>query len=95
MVISFSDELFLNSFRLDTIRDQKVRDTAVVNDISNFEFIFTERFDNILLDRVDQNSIMAFRILNDTEFKKVIVSMMLKRIYDQIRREMGVPANGG
>ncbi len=85
-----SDELFLDSIREDAIMDQKVRDAAQVNTIDNFEYVFSQRVDDLFVDRIEQNEAIASRFLNDSEFRNVVSTFLLKQVYEKIRGEFAI-----
>jgi type I restriction enzyme R subunit len=85
-----ADELFLDSIKEDAVRDQQVRDAAIVNTIDNFEYIFTKRIDDLFIDRLDQNGSFTERFMNDKEFKKVVSIILMKQVYDRIRKEVAI-----
>ena len=87
-----ADELFLDSVKEDAVRDQQVRDAAVVNTMDNFGFIFMKKIDDLFLDRLDMNGSFTERFMNDPEFKSVVSAFMLKQVYERIRSEMGIQA---
>ena len=63
---------------------------AAVNTMDNFEFVFNRRIDGLFVDRMDHNEEFAERFLNDQEFKKTITGIMVRKVYEQIREELGV-----
>lgn len=89
---SSADELFLDSVREDAVRDQQVRDAATVNTIDNFEFIFRQRVHDLMPERMEQNEAITSRFLNDHEFKKIIMSILIRQVYERIRKEMSIGA---
>jgi type I restriction enzyme R subunit len=89
---TLSDELFLESVKEATVRDSKVREAAVVNPIDAFSFVLDKRMNDVIVDRVDQNEAMAARFLNDPEFKKVIMDVITKQVWERIRKEEGIVA---
>ena len=80
----------MDSVREDAVQDQQVRDAAVVNTIENFAHFFKERVGDIFVDRMEQNETITARFLNDSDFKNVVTTLLLKQVYDQIREEVGV-----
>ena len=85
-----ADELFLDSVKEDVVRDQQIRDAAAANTIDNFEYVFAKRVDDFFVDRMDQDETITTRFLNDREFKKVILSFLVKQVYERIHGEMGI-----
>jgi type I restriction enzyme R subunit len=87
---TLADELFLESVKEATVHDSKVREAAVVNPIDAFSFVLDKRMNDVMVDRVDKNEEMAARFLNDPEFKKVIMDVITKQVWERIRKEEGV-----
>lgn len=89
---TLADELFLESVKEATVHDLKVREAAIVNPLDAFFFVLDRRMNDVIVDRVDQNEVMAARFLNDPAFKKVIMDVFVRQIWERIRREEGVAA---
>ena len=89
---TLADELFLESVKEATVRDSKVREAALVNPIDAFSFVLDKRMNDVIVDRVDQNEAMAARFLNDPAFKKIIMDVITKQVWEKIRKEEGVLA---
>lgn len=87
-----ADELFIDSVREDAVRDQKVRDAAKNNTMENFEYVFLNKVDNLFVDRMEQNESITAKFLNEPDFKKAVTTLLVKKVYDQIREEMGISA---
>ena len=66
------------------------REAFVVNPIDAFSFVLDKRMNDVIVDRVDQNEAMAARFLNDPAFKKVIMDVFVKQVWERIRKEEGV-----
>ena len=68
----------------------KVKEAAVVNPVDVLSFVLDKRMNDVIVDRVDQNEAMAARFLNDPEFKKVIMDVLTKQVWEKIRKEEGI-----
>lgn len=85
-----ADELFFESIQEDASRDEQVRDAALANTMENFQYVFNKRLNDIVVERMEQNEGITERFLNDDEFQKAIATMLMKRVYEQVREEAGV-----
>ena len=87
---TLSDELFFDSLREAAAHDAKVREAALANPVDSFSFVLDKRMNDVVVDRVDQNEEIASRFLNDPEFKKIVMGMFTKQIWERIRKEEGL-----
>jgi type I restriction enzyme R subunit len=80
-----ADELFFDSVKQDAMQDSHVRDSALVNTLENFSYVFNNKIKGLFIDRMDQNEKIADKFFNDDEFNKVVSEYLMKQVYDQIR----------
>ncbi len=79
-----ADKLFFNQIEVAMMNDDELKTSAKVNKIDNFRFAFEEKFDDILIDRMEQNQEIANRILEDKEFREVFMDLLIKKIYSSL-----------
>ena len=87
---TLADELFFDSLKEAAAHDAKVREAAVANPVDAFSFVLDKRMNDVVVDRVDQNEEIASRFLNDPEFKKTVMKVFTKQIWERIRKEEGL-----
>ena len=85
-----ADELFFESIKEATVLDSKVRQAAVVNPLDSFSFVLDKKMNDVIVDRLDKNEAIATRFLNDPAFKKIVMDVFTKEIWERIRKEEGV-----
>jgi type I restriction enzyme R subunit len=85
-----ADELFFDSVREDAMNDEGVRDSAKVNTLDGFSYVFNKKIEDLFVDRMEQNEVLTSKFLNDRDFKKVVSEYLMKQVYDKIREEVGV-----
>jgi type I restriction enzyme R subunit len=67
------------------MQDSHVRDSALVNTLENFSYVFNNKIKGLFIDRMDQNEKLADKFFNDDEFNKVVSEYLMKQVYDDIR----------
>jgi len=73
-----------------TARVRKVREASVVNPIDAFSFVLDKRMNDVIVERLDRNEAMAAKFLNGPAFKKVIMDVISKQVWEKIRKEEGI-----
>jgi type I restriction enzyme R subunit len=87
---TLADELFFDSLKEATVSDAKVREAAVANPLDAFSFVLDKKMNDVVVDRLDKNEAIASRFLNEPDFKKLIMDVITKQIWERIRKEEGV-----
>jgi len=82
-----ADQLFLDSIYEDAVSDTNLRQTAMVNTMENFGYVFLKALEGLFIDRMDQNEDIAVRYMNEKEFQKIAGENLLERVYKRIRAE--------
>jgi len=81
-----ADQLLFDQFIQEAKQDHEVVERALANQLDNFELAMKQKFDGLMLDRMDQNQEIVNRYLNDPAFQSAAFKALVKRIYDEIRR---------
>jgi type I restriction enzyme R subunit len=81
------DQLFLDSIKEDAKANTDIRDKANANSLDNFGLVFGKALQDFFIERMDQNSSIFTRYMEDSEFRKVLTSLMTKDVYKEIREE--------
>ena len=81
------DQLFLESIREDALADPEIRQAALANTMENFGYVFLKALEGLFIDRMEQNEDITARFMNDQEFQEVVGKHLLKKVYEQVRRE--------
>jgi type I restriction enzyme R subunit len=81
-----ADQLFFDSIREDAVANLTLRQTALVNTMENFGYVFLKALEGLFIDRMEQNEEITAKYLNEKEFQEVVGQKLLKQVYEQIRK---------
>jgi type I restriction enzyme R subunit len=81
------DQLLFDQFVAAAKLDQEVVKRAHANVLDNFALSMKGKVEGLMIDRMDQNQEIVTRYLNDPEFQSVAFGLIVKRIYDEIRKK--------
>ena len=87
---TLADELFFDSIKEATVSDAKVREAAVANPLDAFSYVLDKKMNDVVVDRIDKNEAIASRFLNEPDFKKLVMALITKQIWERIRKEEGL-----
>jgi type I restriction enzyme R subunit len=79
------DQLFFDQLEAMWLADDHLVDQARANPMENFRLVFADRFMNSIVERMDDNADIFRRILDDPEFKAVVMDHYLRRVFDEAR----------
>ena len=82
-----SERLFLQQVQNDAICNQDIRHTAEANPYDKFSLSIRPQFEDILIGRLNENQALVTRYLSDTDFQQVVLSGLLRSIFDTITTE--------
>jgi type I restriction enzyme R subunit len=80
-----ADKLLFDQFEATWAGDQELSDQAQNNTLENFKLAFDRKFMNTIVTRMDDNSEIFKRILDDDEFSDVLKEFYLQRVYERAR----------
>jgi type I restriction enzyme, R subunit len=80
-----ADQLFFEQVITEARTDADVQQRARANAYENFSIAFRETVRNLMIDRMDANSEIVSRYLNDDEFRKVAYEAMARQIFGEAR----------
>ena len=81
-----ADQLFFDSICEDAVANSTLRQTALVNTMENFGYVFLKALEGLFIDRMEQNEEITAKYLNEKEFQEVVGQKLLKQVYEQIRK---------
>jgi type I restriction enzyme R subunit len=83
---TIADKLLFDQVEEDMVADTQLAAQAQSNDIDNFKF----GFDNVALDkfisRMDQNQEIFARMMDDKDFRGLVMEYLLKRVYNRLKQ---------
>lgn len=62
-----------------------MRDQAQANTYENFRIAAAGAIEGAMIDRMDRNTNIVSKFLNEDEFKKAVVEFIAKQIYEKAR----------
>ena len=80
------DQLLFDQFEETWVADPDVVDQARSNTLENFRLVFDHRFLDTVVSRMDENEAIFKRILDDEEFRQVLMDLYAGRVYRKARR---------
>ncbi|MGB7511593.1 MAG: hypothetical protein WBP54_09930, partial [Pelodictyon phaeoclathratiforme] len=84
-----ADQLFFDQVQAAATENEKIRQAAEANTLSNFEPVFNQHLETLLLDRMNGNEAIFNRIMNDEAFKSFIAQKLMHQVFDNINRAAG------
>jgi type I restriction enzyme R subunit len=79
------DKLLLDQFEESWVADGELSDQAQNNSIENFRLVFDRKFLQTIVTRMDANSEIFKRILDEEDFRNLLGDYYLKKVYQQLR----------
>ena len=84
-----ADQLFIDQLQSAATENEKIRQAAEANTLLNFELVFNQHFETLLLDRMNGNEVIFYRIMNDESFKSAIAQRLMQNVFENINRQAG------
>ncbi len=81
------DQLLFDQFEETWAADPDVVDQARSNTLENFRLVFDHRFLDTVVSRMDENEAIFKRILDDEEFRQVLMDLYAGRVYRRVRSD--------
>lgn len=66
------------------LASEDIQRKAKNNTIDNFKFAFEKSFMNFVIDRIGSNEKLHMKILENDEFKTIIMEDMMNEIYSEV-----------
>jgi type I restriction enzyme R subunit len=79
------DKLLFDQFEESWIADDDLSDQAQSNSIDNFRLVFERKFLQTIVTRMDANSDIFKRILDDEDFRELLGDYYVNKVYKQLR----------
>ncbi len=81
------DQLLFDQFEATWVADPDVVAQAKGNSLENFRLVFDNRFMGTVVSRMDENEAIFKRILDDEEFRSVLMDLYAGRVYRRARSD--------
>jgi type I restriction enzyme R subunit len=79
------DKLLFDQFEETWMADPELSDQAQNNTIENFTLPFGRKFMDTIITRMDANSEIFKKILDDEDFRELVGDYYVKKVYAQLR----------
>lgn len=80
-----ADRLSLEQIKADFAANKELIEKAKANSMEDFKFAYDTAFLDIIVNRMKQNETFFTKILNDKEFKNVLMGYLLPETYDKLK----------
>ena len=84
-----ADQLFFDQVQAAATENEKIRQAAEANSLTNFEPVFNHHLETLMLDRMNGNEAIFNRIMNDEAFKAFITKHLMQNVFAEINRQVG------
>jgi type I restriction enzyme R subunit len=81
-----ADRLLLESFKAEMVADEELGPQARANTADNFKLVFDKRFLELVIRRMDGNEALFKKILDDEEFRTLLLDVYADDVYKTLRR---------
>jgi type I restriction enzyme R subunit len=85
MNLNDQDQLLFDQFEQTWLADPEVRAQAQGNTIENFRLVFDRLFMGTVVGRMDDNEAIFKKVLDDDEFRQVLMDYYASRVYVKSR----------
>jgi type I restriction enzyme R subunit len=87
LALTERDQLLFDQFEGTWLADAEVADQAKNNTLENFRLAFDRRFLDTIVGRMDENDAIYRRILDDEDFRKVLLDLYASRVYHRLHAQ--------
>ena len=87
--VNSNDLLSYEQIKEDMMADEQIKQKAQNNTKENFKFAFEDEFINFVYDRMSTNEEFFMKILEDKDFKDMLMSEMTNEIYAKMNERSG------
>ena len=81
-----ADQLLFDQVIEDAKADDQVRARAKANTFDNFSLAVRDKVEGLMIDRMDRNTGIVTKFLNEQDFREVVSDLLARRMYDEIKR---------
>lgn len=84
-----ADKLFFDQIEQELVDDEKLSLQAKNNTMENFSFGFNDLFMDKLISRMEQNQDIFSKMMDDSDFRDIVQTYMLKKVYERLNAGSG------
>lgn len=82
-----ADQLFFEQITETAIANNSIKQAAQVNTKENFAPVLEKHLENLFLERIDGNEKIFMEVMNNEEFREIVLEKLLSSIYEAINRK--------
>jgi type I restriction enzyme R subunit len=86
-----TDQLFFDQIIDNMAKDEGLAAQAAANPLENYRFGFDDKWDEKLIDLMENNQTLFARIINDSDFGAYLKGLIMEKVY----RKQRAPGDGG
>lgn len=79
-----ADRISLEYIIKNLLDDKKLRKMAKVNSIEDFRYAFNRFFQNLVIEKMKNDSLFFKRIIDDLEYKQAVIDYLLPETYKKL-----------
>lgn len=83
---TLADQLSVEQIKHDFAMDEELVNKAKNNTIEDFQYAYQKAFMGKVVDRMDQNQQFYMKVLDDGQFRKALMEMMMVEVYDRLNQ---------
>jgi type I restriction enzyme R subunit len=87
MDLGEADQRFFDAFEESWASDPDLTAQAKENSLENFRLTFDRKFMNTIVTRMDENEAIFKQVLDDDEFRQVLLDFYLRKVYERLRAD--------
>jgi type I restriction enzyme R subunit len=80
-----ADQRFFDQFEESWVADPDLAAQARQNSLENFRLMFDRKFMNTIVTRMDDNEAIFKQVLDDADFRQVLLDFYLRKVYERLR----------
>ena len=84
---TLADQLFFEQITETAIANDSIKQAAQVNTKENFAPVLEKHLENLFIERMDGNEKIFMEVMNNEEFRSVVLEKLLASIYETIKGE--------
>jgi type I restriction enzyme R subunit len=85
MGLGEADQRFFDAFEESWVADPELAAQARENTLENFRLTFDRKFMNTIVTRMDDNEAIFKQVLDDADFRQVLLDFYLRKVYERLR----------
>ncbi|WP_242028658.1 type I restriction endonuclease subunit R [Anabaena sp. FACHB-1250] len=90
---TLADQLFFEKITETVIANDSIKKAAQVNTKENFAPVLEKHLENLFIERMDGNEKIFMEVMNNEEFRAMVLEKLLSSIYETLNRNVDETGN--